>query len=368
MKKILAINNTIFYKKKKELYLNKSTGDFFIQLSKLGNDVSIFQISQTKTKKDSFANFLITDKNLKIHEVERKNNRFFAFLKSFFVVQKAILKNDFIYIYYPGPICLIIALMCICYRKPYGLYIRGEQGINSRLSIEIFKKAKIIFTVSPKFTHNILSYNDNTNTIRPMISFSESDIVTKKNIKFNKIVNLLYVGRLVFDKGLFELLDAVKKLKDQKYKVHLNLVGSGSDYKKLEIRVKNLNLQSEVTFSGMISDKTELIEVYKMSDIFVLPTYHEGFPRVLYEAMIMSIPIVTTFVGSVNYLMKKDVNCLEIKVKDIDSIVRALKTLIDNPNFANDLTKQARKTMINYLADKKIKHADHLDLFIRENL
>ena len=115
----------------------------------------------------------------------------------------------------------------------------------------------------------------------------------------------------------------------------------------------------------MISDKNKLIDVYKKSEIFVLPTYHEGFPRVLYEAMIMGIPIVTTFVGSIDYLMKKEINCLEIKVRDIDSIVFALKRLIDKPKLANDLTEKARKTVINYLSDKKRNHEEHLNHFIK---
>jgi glycosyltransferase involved in cell wall biosynthesis len=365
MPKILAINNTIFYESKNKLFLNKETGIFFLRLNELGNDVSVFQISQIRTKKDSFANFLISDKGLKIYEVKRENNRLLAFIKSFFIIQKAILKNDFVYIFYPGPICLIIALLSIIYRKPYGLYVRGEQGIFTNLSIKIFKKAQIIFTISPKFTNLISNYNNNTNTIRPMIALSESDIKTKKSINSDKTVNLLYVGRLVYDKGIFELVDAVKKLIEDNYKVHLNLVGDGTDYEKLKSKVKSQNLQEVVNFTGMISDKNKLIDVYKKSEIFVLPTYHEGFPRVLYEAMIMGIPIVTTFVGSIDYLMKKEINCLEIKVRDIDSIVFALKRLIDKPKLANDLTEKARKTVINYLSDKKRNHEEHLNHFIK---
>lgn len=367
-KRILLVNNTIFYRKGEDLYLNKETGCFFIDLKELGNDVSAFQISQSKTEKDSFANFSLTDKNIKIHEVKRKNNRFTSFLKSFFVMQKAILKNDFVYIYYPGPICLIVALLCYIYRKPYGLYIRGEQGIDSKLSLIILRNAKIIFTISPKFTQNILSYNNNVHTIRPMISFVESDIEKERILNFDKTVNILYVGRLVFDKGLFELLDAVKILKDKKYKVHLNLVGGGTDYDKLESKVNIEGLKKEVTFLGMLSEKQELIDIYKSNDVFVLPTYHEGFPRVLYEAMMMNIPIVTTFVGTINYLMKSEHNCLELKVKDVNSIVTAIERLLEKPNLAQNLVQQGRRTIINYLEDKKMKHSDHLNQYIQQDL
>lgn len=368
MKNILLINNTIFYEDDGELYLNKETGNFFVQLQNLGNKVSAFQISQPKTDKDSFANFSLSGKGVKIYEVKRKSNRYLAFLKSFFVIQKALLKNDFVYIFYPGPICLIIALLCMLYRKPFGLYIRGEQGINSKLSIKIIKKAKIIFTISPKFTQIISRFNVNTHTIRPMVGFLESDIKQAQTINFDKTINLLYVGRLVFDKGLFELIDAVRILKDKKYDVHLNLVGGGTDYDNLQLKVNALNLKENVTFFGMVSEKQKLINIYNSNDIFVLPTYHEGFPRVLYEAMMMQIPIITTFVGTINFLMKDEYNCLELKVKDINSIVSAVERLISKPQVAQNISDQGRKTIIEYLVDKKIKHVEHLNNFIEQDL
>lgn len=367
MKKILIVNNTIFYENENELFLNKETGNFFIDLKILGNEISTFQISQPKTNKDSFANFSITDKGVKIYQVKRNKHRFIPFLRSFFVIQKAILQNDFVYIFYPGPICLVISLMCIFYKKPYGLYIRGEQGINSKMSLFIFKRAKVIFTISPKFTQNILSYNINTHTIRPMTGFDEADIVKEKAVNFEKKVNLLFVGRIVFDKGLFELIEAIKILKEKKYKIHLNIAGAGQDFEKLALKVRTEGLIDEVTFHGMISEKSELINLYMKSDIFILPTHHEGFPRVLYEAMMMNIPIVTTFVGTISYLMEDRVNCLMIKAKDINSIVCSIEELIVNPILAQRIADKGRVTIEDYLSDKKNRHSEQLNKFIQGN-
>lgn len=368
MKKILTINNTIFYEENNQLFLNKETGSFFVKLEKLGNDVSAFQISQKKTAKDTFANFSLSDTNVKIHDVKREGNRFLPFLKSFFVIQKEILKNDFIYIFYPGPICQIIALLCIFYRKPYGLYIRGEQGIESKLSQVILKKAKTIFTISPSFTEKILGYNKHTQTIRPMIGFEESDMILHRKINFTGKVELLYVGRLVFDKGLFELLDALEVLKTKNINIHLKLVGGGTDYDALVSYVKQKKLDENVTFFGMISDKDTLISIYKESDIFVLPTYHEGFPRVLYEAMMMHMPILTTFVGTISYLMKDNSNCLELIPKNSESIVNQVERLINNSDLAQSLADDGLKTITSYLVDKKANHAEQLDQFIQKFL
>lgn len=368
MKKILTINNTIFYEEDNKLFLNKETGGFFVKLDELGNRVNTFQISQKKTAKDTFANFSLSDTNIKIYDVKRRRNRFLPFMKSFFVIQKVILKNDFVYIFYPGPICKIIALFCIFYRKPYGIYIRGEQGIESKLSQFILRNAKTIFTISPSFTQRILNYNKQTQTIRPMIGFDESDMIIHRKIDFSKKIKLLYVGRLVFDKGLFELLDALEVLKEKNYDIHLSLVGGGTDYDALVSYIEQKKLEENVTFFGMISDKYKLIEIYQGSDIFVLPTYHEGFPRVLYEAMIMHIPIVTTFVGTIDYLMKDNSNCLELIPKNSESIVNQIEKLIKNPSLAQSLADNGLETIIYYLKDKKTNHAEQLDQFIQNFL
>jgi len=359
--KILLVNNTIFYEDDKELFLNKETGNFFIKLKELGNEISAFQISQLKTDKDTFANFRISNQNIHIYEVKRRKGRILPFLKSFFVIQKAILRNDFIYVFYPGPICKVISLLCILYRKPFGLYVRGEQGISTRVSEFILKRAASIFTISPKFTATIFEYNKKVNTIRPMIGFSEVDLVTSRRITLIEKIELLYVGRLVYDKGLFELIDALEVLVKKGRNVFLNLVGGGTDYDNLLNHVKEKGLIDRVKFHGMISEKEDLEKVYKSCNVFVLPTYHEGFPRVLYEAMIMRIPILTTFVGTINFLMIDGYNCLEIMPKSVVSIVENIEKLLNDPILSQNIADNGGNTIIKYLSDKKIDHAEQLN-------
>jgi glycosyltransferase involved in cell wall biosynthesis len=359
--KILLVNNTIFYEENNELFLNKETGNFFIKLSDLGNEISAFQISQLKTEKDTFANFKISNQNIHIYEVKRRRNRIIPFLKSFFVIQKAIMKNDFIYVFYPGPICKVISVLCILYRKPFGLYIRGEQGISTSVSKFILKRATSIFTISPEFTQSIQSFNKNVNTIRPMIGFNEDDIVISRNINLLEKIELLYVGRLVYDKGLFELIDALEILVNMGKNVFLNLVGGGTDYESLIKVVNDKDLSDRVKFHGMISAKEDLEQMYKSCNVFVLPTYHEGFPRVLYEAMIMRIPIVTTFVGTINFLMVDEYNCLEIVPKSADSIVENIEKLLNNPLLTQDIADNGTNTIVKYLSDKKTDHAEQIN-------
>lgn len=366
--RILTINNTIFYREKDGLFLNKETGHFFVDLLSANNIISVFQINQKKSESDGFANFDVTNKGLKIFTVDRNKNRLIPFIKSFFMINRLVSKNDFIYLFYPGPICMVIAMLCIFYRKPYGIYVRGEQGIFSMISKYILRRAKIVNTISPSFTNHIKSLNIYTYTIRPMISFSESDIRHEKRSFGNDKIKLLYVGRIVFDKGVFELVKAVRNLKENGYNIHLNIVGDGTDKNKLQDLVSSYSLNDDVSFIGMISDKEKLIEIYDTSDIFVLPTYHEGFPRVIYEALIMHMPILTTFVGSIEYLMKDNYNCIRLEVKSIESISLAVEKLIKNPELRNSIAENGKQTIVDYLKDKKMSHAEWVSNFVRSGI
>ncbi|GEM66498.1 hypothetical protein SMI01S_01040 [Sphingobacterium mizutaii NBRC 14946 = DSM 11724] len=359
-KKLLLVNNTIFYESESKLYLNKETGKFFVEISDLNFDVTVFQISQQKTLNDNFANFPITDTSLNIIDIKRKNNRFFSFLKAFLQIPIIVLKNDFIYLFYPGPICQFIALVCVLFRKKFGLYVRGEQGINSRFSKYLLKRAKFVMTISPLFTDEIKKINVRTNTIRPMIGFTELDIVKTKLIDNNKNLKILYVGRLVFDKGIFELISGFIKLINEGYELELILVGSGPDEEHIRNIIVDNKIEDKISLKGMISNKDDLKEIYNESDVFVLPSYHEGFPRVLYEALIMGVPIITTFVGSIPYLMKDSFNCVRIDPKSEESIVKKLKLIISNAKFRKQIAENGTKTIEKYLKDKKQSHAEQV--------
>lgn len=363
--KILLVNNTIFYEEGDALYLNKETGNFFVQMGKQGYAISVFQISQIKTSKDSFANFNIKGHGLKVYDVKRRKNRILPFIKAFFKIINIVNKNDFIYLFYPGPICQVIALICFLFNKPYGIYLRGEQGINSFISKFLLKKAKFVLTISPEFTVKVSEFNPKSYTIRPMIGFSEKDIIKDKKIHFKEVVNLLYVGRIVFDKGLFELIDALKILIEKGYSIFLNLVGGGTDLEKLKNYVGKKSLTAHVKFHGMISDQLNLKNIYSENDLIILPSYHEGFPRVLYEGMIMHMPIITTFVGSIGFLMKDKENSIEIKPQNVQSIVDGLELVLKDESLAQSISDEGTNTIIKYLVDKKLDHSLQLDSLLK---
>ncbi len=112
---------------------------------------------------------------------------------------------------------------------------------------------------------------------------------TKRNK--NKIINLLFVGRLVNRKGLMYLLKAIKKTASKYQNIKLTVIGDGPEKLKSEKYVKNNKLKSYVDFKGEILGKKRII-YYKKADIFCAPYTDEAFGITILEALSSGVPVV----------------------------------------------------------------------------
>ena len=359
--KIVIVNNNVFYQKDSGLYVYKETGKFFCELKELGAEVSVFQFRMRSNNSDFLADFNLINKGLNIISIARSKRKFWPYIKAFILGFSTIKKSDYAYFFYPGHICTVFAVFCLITKTKYGFYIRGEKNIMSRISRFLYKKADTIMTISPKFTENILSLNSETKTIRPMMEIGERDIINDRQYLFKTNYQILYVGRIEEPKGLYDLIKASEMLVSNNIRnFSIHLVGDGPDLEIMKEIVSGKNLKSFFYFHGTITNFEKLKEFYTKSDIFILPTHHEGFPRVLYEAMIFGIPILTTFVGSISHLMKDNYNCYEIKPKNPQDIFQKLNTVLLDYKSKACVARNGTKTIIDYLSDKNESHAQKL--------
>ncbi|MEO0867202.1 MAG: glycosyltransferase family 4 protein, partial [Cyanobacteria bacterium J06642_11] len=119
-------------------------------------------------------------------------------------------------------------------------------------------------------------------------------------------VKLLYVGRLVPYKGADMILDALDQLDASvKEKIHLTVVGKGSEEESLAAQVKRLNLEEHVHFTGYV-EQWETLEYYQNSDIFCFPSVREFGGAVVLEAMANALPCVVVDNGGIGeYVTEK---------------------------------------------------------------
>jgi len=154
--------------------------------------------------------------------------------------------------------------------------------------------------------------------------------------------NLLYVGRVVEEKGIRELLEAVSVVHNSFPNVRLIIVGGGKDLDKFRDLSKMLKINDVVNCVGEVENKN-IVEYYESSDIFVYPSLRqEGFPMVFAEAMASSLPIVASNIGGIPSAVKDGVNGLLIKPGLSDDLSRAIVKLYKDSSLCQKLSEGSR--------------------------
>ncbi|MFH1537886.1 MAG: glycosyltransferase [bacterium] len=165
-------------------------------------------------------------------------------------------------------------------------------------------------------------------------------------------VSILYAGRLIAPKGVNHTIDALVEVKKRHKNTRLVIVGEGPAKGDLKAQVKRLNLEHDVKFTGYIPYGPDLIEEYRRADCFVLASFSEGFPKVLLEAMSQGIPIVTTAVGGIPFLIKHEENGLLVPPKDPDALADAVCKIIEEPETRRRLIRNGLKTAESHTVEK----------------
>ena len=165
---------------------------------------------------------------------------------------------------------------------------------------EFFSRDNTIQTASLKladkhiFLRN-LSEKEARSLVRSELGFSNNDFI------------FVFIGRLVNDKGLGELADALRKLEDEKLEIKLLLIGEidGEDDALAKDKLNYLMQSKNIKYIGVQSD----IRPYLMaSDVLVFPSYREGFPNVPLEAGALGLPAIVTNINGSNEIIEDGVN------------------------------------------------------------
>lgn len=144
------------------------------------------------------------------------------------------------------------------------------------------------------------------------------------NIKHDNTFRMLFVGFYNKEKGLVELLDAMKKLPEN---VILDLCGGRKDGDSLDVDSMISEYGSRVINHGYVLEK-EKEAVFSNADVFILPSYGEGLPLVVLEALHFGLPIIITPVGSIPEILVENQNALFITPRSVESIVTKVTELM----------------------------------------
>ena len=191
----------------------------------------------------------------------------------------------------------------------------------------LFKDARILLSL--------------TNAVVVNGSGIDVDVYTKKPLPTGDI-SFLMIARLLSDKGVREYAAAAAKLRGACPKAKFQLAGWIDEHpdaiSKLEL--DSWIEEANVDFLGYLDDVRPAIEA---STVYVLPSYREGTPRTVLEAMAMGRPIITTDAPGCRETVIDGENGFLVPVKSVDALVEAMQRFIDNPDLAVEMGRRSRE-------------------------
>ena len=197
--------------------------------------------------------------------------------------------------------------------------------------------------------------------------FNNSYIETLKNSeKINPTdVVFLFVGRIVKDKGVNELILAFKKLNAKYENIKLIMLGRYENDLNpiLKTTEEEINTNKNILFLGY---KKDVRPYFAISDIFVFPSYREGFPNVVMQAGAMSLPSIVTDINGSNEIVKDGYNGQIIPVKNAEALYEAMKDwYLKSDNLSNYKTQSREYIKTNFdqefVSNKVLEEYNNLD-------
>jgi len=180
----------------------------------------------------------------------------------------------------------------------------------------------------------------------PLLNVDEEDLKEDRKERNGPLV-IAFCGELRPQKGCFDLMAAFRKVVEQAdhRDLQLRFIGSGESLEHLKAYACENGLRERVEFLGHIIDKQALKYYLITSDILVLPSYSEGFPRVGYECFTLGIPTILSRVGGIPFLVEDGVHTLLVNPGNIGEIAHKIELLLADSDLCEKLTANAKRLM-----------------------
>ena len=209
---------------------------------------------------------------------------------------------------------------------------------------KISKKANLIMANSPKVVTEIRNTFGVNSLFIPTNTLRKNEIRLLRHKEIGAQVSLYFCGRMVVDKGIFELLEAVSIL--NRRNIDCRLTFTGIMQEELMLKFKKLTywdeIENKIRFTGFVIFGEDLHDLYDSHDIYVLPSYHEGFPHSIWEAAAVSTPVITTAVGGIPGILT-DKEVWFIPKQQPIAIADKVIEIVANPHKVWDKTKALYK-------------------------
>lgn len=169
---------------------------------------------------------------------------------------------------------------------------------------------------------------------------------------------ILFMGRLVYEKGIQYLISAMPKILSRYHDVKLVIAGKGGMLDELRQQVRALGIENKVYFAGYLNGK-DVQKMYKAADISVFPSTYEPFGIVALEAMLAENPVVVSDIGGLNEIVQHRENGMKSYAGNPNSIADSILELLFDYQLSANIVKKAKQKVKNEYNWNKIAQDTH---------
>lgn len=247
----------------------------------------------------------------------------------------------------------VFILLAKAFGKKVVYHVHGAEfrlffNKNRRIVSWIFSKVDVVIALSEywsAFFKKELNHNQVhiiKNVVNPPV---------RVPIINDDLIHFLFLGEIGQRKGIYDILHALaQNIEKVNGKIRLH-VGGGGDVDKLTRLIHELNLDEIVVYEGWVSGE-EKNRLLSLADAFVLPSFNEGLPISILEAMTYQLPIITTPVGGIPEVVEDNVNGLLVDPGDVLSIGEAILRVVNDKEFRDSSGKISFNKVQEYYPDK----------------
>lgn len=224
--------------------------------------------------------------------------------------------------------------------------IRIEKVINSKASFFTIASDDVLNTLNT-FNSNAKIYRDHYPTTKPEILATDFP---------NKTYDIVYYARISKDKGIEDLLDALRIIRNSRPTIKAIIIGNGNEtyIKYIQEKIIEFNLTENIAYVGFLPLQQDVYKLATQSRLYVLPTHFDGLPGSLREAMFMKLPVVAYAVGGIpSFNFEKECITL-VEKRNIIELVEKIKLVLDDTERTNRLVENAYELITNKYDNNKI--------------
>ncbi|MDL5514664.1 glycosyltransferase family 4 protein [Arenibacter sp. M-2] len=240
----------------------------------------------------------------------------------------------------------------------YQLFFEKSNNYKKRKIADLINNADCIISLSESWKNFFI-----TNFTPKRVEVIPNIIGTPSNISINKSnkgpVNFQFLGYIDKRKGVWLLLETLKEHRiDLQGKAIFNIAGNG-EVDKLQRIINQYQLKEIVHFIGWVSNE-EKIKRLQEADVYILPSYNEGLPISILEAMSYSLPIISTYVGGIPEVVIDKLNGLLIEPGNSNQLLCAIEVMVKNKKFRKTAGSESYKRVQPFFPKMVKKELDKL--------